>query len=109
MRTIWEFLAEKLGMNDLRQSFHRLEQRLDSLEKVVTSALRGFGGKEKRTGEELSLMKHQINNLLDAVEDIIESQENKELIQDAKSLRRKLRNHKTRISKLQERREVSNG
>ena len=109
MRRLWELLAEKLGVNDLRQDFQRLEQRLDYFEKVVKSALRGFGDKQEKSDEKLNFMKYQINNLLEAVGDIIDHQENKELIQDAISLRRRLRNHRTRINKILDKRGASSG
>ena len=103
MRTIWEFLSEKLGMNDLRGDLNVLEKRIESLEtfkKLTTSSLQGFGKKIVKKDGELEIMKSQINNILDAVVSIMDILETKEQIKDARSLISRLKNHRTRIERI---------
>ena len=97
---MWDFLATKLGIRDLDERVEELTGRIDNLETIVSSTVRNFGDKQTRTNEELNLIKDQISNILQAVENILESEENQRLTRDARSLSRRLKNHRTRVDKI---------
>ena len=96
---IWDYLAKKLGIPDLKVRIDGIETRIAHLENLVESSLKDLGGYKERTAEELRVMKTQIENMLDSIEALIQIEEGQEVIEDAKRLRRRLKNHKTRATK----------
>ena len=78
---------------------HDLENRINKIENQINYQLRHFGNYKNRTKGELELMRKQIDDLLQAVEYLIKNEENKQYIQSAKNLRKRLRNNRTRIEK----------
>ena len=85
-----KFLKDYLDITDL-------EGRVDVLEKDIERQLRHFGNYEKRTKEELVLMKKQIGDILKSIDSMIRRREYKDDIPRAKNLLKKLKNNKTRI------------
>ena len=86
-----------LGLHEIKERITELEYRVDALEGEVTRTLRHFGNFKNRTTEELHLMQSQINDLLDGVDALIQHAEHNEAIERATRLRKRLRNHRTRI------------
>jgi len=89
----------KRGLDDLEGRVDNLEGRMNTLEKEVERRIRHFGGYKHRTKKELTLMKKQVADLLETVETLINHQENKEGLDRAYAMRRRLRNHLTRINR----------
>jgi hypothetical protein len=80
---VFNWLGDKLGINELRK-------RLDNLEDRVTSL-------EHSTKLILELMESQISKLLDQIDNVLSTLDNKEGIERAKGMKRRLSNNKTRI------------
>ena len=94
---LFRWLGEQLGLNEVRERLSSLESKVDQMESHVDTTLRHFGGYRSRTSEELKLMEGQIDTLLDIVEDVIDASNYQDGIDTSKKLRKRLRNHKTRI------------
>jgi len=94
-----KWLSEKLGIPDILSRLNQLESKLEYLEEQTHGTLAKFGKYQKRTKGELDLMKNQIDGLIDSIENICNDIENKDKIENAKSLIRRLKNNKTRINK----------
>jgi hypothetical protein len=96
---VFNWLGEKLGINELRKRLDSLEDRVTSLEHSTGLILDGFGNYKNRTNEELKLMELQISKLLAQIDNVLSTLDNKEGIARAKNLRRRLANNQTRIYK----------
>ena len=94
---VFNWLGDKLGINELRKRLDNLEDRVTSLEHSTKLILDGFGDYKNRTSEELKLMESQISKLLDQIDNVLSTLDNKEGIERAKGMRRRLANNKTRI------------
>jgi molecular chaperone GrpE (heat shock protein) len=94
---VFNWLGDKLGINELRKRLDNLEARVTSLEHSTGLILDGFGNYKNRTSEELKLMESQISKLLDQIDNVLSTLDNKEGIERARNLRRRLTNNKTRI------------
>lgn len=96
---MFNWLGEKLGINELRKRLDNLENRVSDLESSTELILKDFGNYQSRTQEELKLMESQVSRLLDQIDDVLSTLDNAEGITRAKSLRRRLKNNHTRIKK----------
>jgi hypothetical protein len=76
-----------------------LEGRVDDLELQIGSALKHFGNYKNRTAAELQLIRSQLDDLLHAVTNALETIENDAKRQRAASLKRRLLNNLTRVKK----------
>jgi len=92
------WLQQWLGIRDLHQKVAELDKRIGSIETNVASTLQHFGNYRGRTGEELALMRSQLQTMLEAVSNVIEVLENQAEKQKAVRLRARLRNNLTRVS-----------
>jgi predicted nucleic acid-binding Zn-ribbon protein len=92
------WVRNKLGVTELQERMNEIEDRVSSLESHMERTLSNFGSYSKRTEQELKLMNRQINEMLETLEAIITTQENNFDIEKAIRLRRRLRNHKTRVT-----------
>ena len=92
-----KIVEKALGLSEIKQRITALEHRVDSLEGEVSRVLKHFSNFKNRTLEELQLMEGQVNDLLESVDALIKHANHKESIERAKRLRRRLRNHRTRI------------
>lgn len=97
MDKLFNWLGEKLGINELRKRLDNLENRVSALESSTELILKDFGNYKSRTQEELKLMESQVSRLLDQIDDVLSTLDNVEGITRAKSLQRRLRNNHTRI------------
>jgi archaellum component FlaC len=96
---LFNWLGEKLGINEIRKHLDDLENRVSSLEKSTESTLKDFGNYKSRTHEELKLMESQVSRLVDQVNDVLSTLDNEEAIRRAKRLQQRLKNNHTRIKK----------
>ena len=94
---VFNWLGDKLGINELRKRLDKLDDRVTSLEHSTGLILDGFGNYKNRTTEELKLMESQISKLLDQIDNVLSTLDNKEGIERARNLRRRLANNQTRI------------
>ena len=92
-----KFVERALGLSEIKQRITDLEYRVDSLEGEVSRVLKHFGNFKNRSSGELRLMKDQVEDLLASVDALIGHAEHKESIARAKRLRKRLKNHRTRI------------
>ena len=95
--------SKQLGIPEILARLRELEQRadstdgrLDALEHQVTSALGHFGDYKNRTAAELSLIKSQLSDMVATAESLVLAAEHSTAEEQAKALRRRLRNHLTR-------------
>jgi len=105
-----EYLEGKLTLPDVEKILARLENRLDILERATAGAngrmrrnesfLEHLGRDKKRTEDELTLMDEQVWQLLQTTDEVVGTLESNEAIEQAKALRRRLRNNLTRIKAL---------
>ena len=86
-------------MDELQKHVDGLQKQVDGLERTVNTGLKQFGDYKNRTKKELSLMKSQVEDLLEAVDLVVSHLENKEAIARANKLKKKLKNSETRINK----------
>lgn len=89
-------------IKDILKRLKDLEDRVDNIEKnlaEIEGRLTRFGKYEKRTIEELALMKGMVEDSLKSIESLIEREENKDNIKKAINLRTRLKNNQTRINK----------
>jgi hypothetical protein len=93
------WISKTLGIDELRRRLDDLEGRMDTLESEVERGMRHFHGYKDRSKKELVLMKNQITDLLQSVEALINHQENKESLDRALNMRKRLRNNLSRIEK----------
>lgn len=107
---MFDWAADKLGIPDLLRRISELERRadgtdgrMDKLEHQVSGALGHFGDYKKRTAEELSLMKAQLADMLATAESLVAAAEHTAAEDQAKALRRRLKNHMTRAQNAQAR------
>lgn len=95
-----DFIKKRLGIDEIIRRLDTIEPKVAEIEaqmKQMERTLGHFGDYKRRTQEELKLMKDQMEDLLGAVENLIENAETQHKIQEAKALRRRLRNNHTRI------------
>jgi molecular chaperone GrpE (heat shock protein) len=97
MDKLFNWLGEKLGINELRKRLDNLENRVSALESSTELILKDFGNYKRRTQEELKLMESQVSRLLDQIDDVLSTLDDLEGITRAKSLQRRLRHNHTRI------------
>lgn len=95
---LFSWLGEKLGINEIRKRLDEVESRVASLEQSTELILKNFGNFKNRTEGELKLMKSQIEDLLNLIENVLTTLENQEGIGRAKRLKTRLKNNLTRIS-----------
>jgi uncharacterized coiled-coil protein SlyX len=90
------WLQKWLGIGDLHQQVAELDKRIDSFENHVAhvaSTLQHFGKYSSRTDEELTLMRSQLETMLDTVSNVIAD------IQKAARLKKRLRYNLTKLNK----------
>ena len=68
---IQNWLRDWLGITEIEEKLVILEHRISSIEDQVSLTLSHFGKYNKRTNEELLLMRSQIQTLLDSIKNII--------------------------------------
>jgi molecular chaperone GrpE (heat shock protein) len=78
-----------------------LEGRVDSLEKEVERQLRHFGNYKNRTDKELDLMRKQVTDVLETIDNLVKQGEYQRDMHRAKNLIKRLKNNKTRIENAQ--------
>jgi len=96
---IRKWLQQWLGIIDLHEQITELDKRVDAIETHVALTLRHFGSYRNRTNEELALMRLQLETMLAAVSNVIETIKNQTDNQRALRLKRRLQNILTRINK----------
>ena len=99
MKTFWGYVGKKLGLPELEQRVDDVDTRMRGIEGDIRSSLNQFGDYKNKTRDELSRMRKDIDNLLDAVDALVRQAEDQQEIKRAKQLRGRLRNNKTRIDK----------
>lgn len=92
------WLQQWLGINDLHQQVAELDRRIAQIDTDVTSILQHFGNYRNRTDGELTLMRDQLETMLETVSNVIESVENQADRQRAIGLRRRLKNNLGRVN-----------
>jgi len=93
---VW--LQQWLGIKDLHQRVVELETRIGSIETDVDSTLQQFGKYHSLTVEELTLVRKQLEDLLEGVSNVISTLENQAEKQRAARLKRRLRYNLTKLN-----------
>lgn len=99
IETLKSIVDRLLGIRELKDRMDYLEHRMSNVEGLVEASLKDFGKYRTRTTEELRLMKGNLENLLTAVDAMIDSATTQRDIDRGKSLRRRLKGHLTRANK----------
>ncbi|MFQ5560346.1 MAG: hypothetical protein ACE5FU_07165 [Nitrospinota bacterium] len=95
---MFKWVRRKSRLAELAARVSSLEGRVEALEGEVDRGMKHLGNYEKRTDEELLLMKNQVTDLLTSTDALISTQENNEGLKRAKQLKRRLKNNLTRIN-----------
>jgi len=90
-----QLLREMLGLPDLEKRVQRIEIRLDEVE----SKVRNFGDYRNQSSRKLKEMHEEISTLLETVEALVKEREHRVNLLEAKRLRKRLKNNKTRIER----------
>lgn len=96
------WLQRWLGIGDLHQQVAELDKRIDSIEihvAHVAATLQYFGKYSSRTDEELTLMRSQLETMLETVSNVIETVKSQADKQRAAQLRKRLRYNLTKLDK----------
>ena len=93
------WLQDWLGIRDLHEQVLQLDDRMGQIEALVASMLQHYGKYSTRTEQELTLMRSQLDTMLETVSNVVQAAENNADKQRAASLRARLRNNQTRINR----------
>jgi uncharacterized coiled-coil DUF342 family protein len=104
---MFKIILGRLGIlekkvDKLEKKIDKVDQRVSDVEHLAESMLKQFFGFKNRAQEELRLMDTQIQDLLSAVNSLIERSESEEGIARAKALRKRLKNYAARIRNAKE-------
>ena len=101
-----DWAKRQLGIPEILDRLGELEKRADTsdtrlsaLEYQVESTLNHFGDYKNRTAEELRLMSSQLSDMIETAEALVSAAEHSSAEEQAKSLRRRLKNNLTRAQK----------
>lgn len=102
-----KFIQGWLGITEIRSQVDNIEYRLGEVEiqaiqasaaiNQMKATLDQFGNFKNQTPEVLNFMEGQIEDLLSAVDALVEAAETAEVLAEAKALRKRLKNNRARI------------
>jgi hypothetical protein len=92
--TTW--IRDWLGVNDLQKRVDQLEAKMAVIDNLVTKSLDSFGQYSSRSTEELQLIKTNIDNRIDTLNNMMTAIDDQAHIKRAKQLLQRLRNNRSR-------------
>jgi light-regulated signal transduction histidine kinase (bacteriophytochrome) len=101
MSFLKDWIRRWLGIPKIEARVDQLEGMMGEIDRLVSKSLDSYGQYSSRSTEELRLMKTDIDNLIDTMENMMKAIEDEAHIKRAKDLLRRLRNNRTRIMNAQ--------